>query len=205
MIDVVTNIDNLIISIIQKYNGDNIDISDNSLRDNLKKIYNSELVSKLIEYIITLTINDLDVGKAYYNKTEGELTVKKLMINELKLRQANESRSNMKNQIDKTLLHMSGKSSSKTVNIRITNIDSFSAYVDRLITERIKEYHFKNKQNKLNEALHQVEIIKIILYKIVNLLEEINVQNGYAYIGEKRTFDEEKITNDVNKLLKELI
>ena len=42
MIDVVTNIDNLIISIIQKYNGDNIDISDNSLRDNLKKIYNSE-------------------------------------------------------------------------------------------------------------------------------------------------------------------
>jgi hypothetical protein len=205
MIDVVTNIDNLIISIIQKYNGDNIDISDNSLRDNLKKIYNSELVSKLIEYIITLTINDLDVGKAYYNKTEGELTVKKLMINELKLRQANESRSNMKNQIDKTLLHMSGKSSSKTVNIRITNIDSFSAYIDRLITERIKEYHFKNKQNKLNEALHQVEIIKIILYKIVNLLEEINVQNGYAYIGEKRTFDEEKITNDVNKLLKELI
>jgi hypothetical protein len=205
MIDVVTNIDNLIISIIQKYNGDNIDISDNSLRDNLKKIYNSKLVSKLIEYIITLTINDLDVGKAYYNKTEGELTVKKLMINELKLRQANESRSNMKNQIDKTLLHMSGKSSSKTVNIRITNIDSFSAYVDRLITERIKEYHFKNKQNKLNEALHQVEIIKIILYKIVNLLEEINVQNGYAYIGEKRTFDEEKITNDVNKLLKELI
>jgi hypothetical protein len=205
MIDIVTNIDNLIISIIQKYNGDNIDISDNSLRDNLKKIYNSELVSKLIEYIITLTINDLDVGKAYYNKTEGELTVKKLMINELKLRQANESRSNMKNQIDKTLLHMSGKSSSKTVNIRITNIDSFSAYIDRLITERIKEYHFKNKQNKLNEALHQVEIIKIILYKIVNLLEEINVQNGYAYIGEKRTFDEEKITNDVNKLLKELI
>jgi len=205
MIDVVTNIDNLIISIIQKYNGDNIDISDNSLRDNLKKIYNSELVSKLIEYVITLTINDLDVGKAYYNKTEGELTVKKLMINELKLRQANESRSNMKNQIDEILLHMSGKSSSKTVNIRITNIDSFSAYVDRLITERIKEYHFKNKQNKLNEALHQVEIIKIILYKIVNLLEEINVQNGYAYIGEKRTFDEEKITNDVNKLLKELI
>jgi hypothetical protein len=205
MIDVVTNIDNLIISIIQKYNGDNIDISDNSLRDNLKKIYNSKLVSKLIEYIITLTINDLDVGKAYYNKTEGELTVKKLMINELKLRQANESRSNMKNQIDEILLHMSGKSSSKTVNIRITNIDSFSAYVDRLITERIKEYHFKNKQNKLNEALHQVEIIKIILYKIVNLLEEINVQNGYAYIGEKRTFDEEKITNDVNRLLKELI
>jgi hypothetical protein len=205
MIDIVTNIDNLIISIIQKYNGDNIDISDNSLRDNLKKIYNSELVSKLIEYIITLTINDLDVGKAYYNKTEGELTVKKLMINELKLRQANESRSNMKNQIDKTLLHMSGKSSSKTVNIRITNIDSFSAYIDRLITERIKEYHFKNKQNKLNEALHQVEIIKIILYKIVNLLEEINIQNGYADIGEKRTFDEEKITNDVNKLLKELI
>jgi hypothetical protein len=91
------------------------------------------------------------------------------------------------------------------INIRITNIDSFSAYIDRLITERIKEYHFKNKQNKLNEALHQVEIIKIILYKIVNLLEEINVQNGYAYIGEKRTFDEEKITNDVNKLLKELI
>ena len=205
MIDVVTNIDSLIISIIQKYNGDNIDISDNSLRDNLKKIYNSELVSKLIEYIITLTINDLDVGKAYYNKTEGELTVKKLMINELKLRQANESRSNMKNQIDETLLHMSGKSSSTKVNTRVTNVDSFSAYIDRLITERIKEYHFRNKQNKPNEALHQIEVIKVILHKMFDLLNEITTQNGYVYIGEKRTFDEEKITNDVNKLLKELI
>ena len=205
MIDVVTNIDNLIISIIQKYNGDNIDISDNSLRDNLKKIYNSELVSKLIEYIITLTINDLDVGKAYYNKTEGELTVKKLMINELKLRQANESRSNMKNQIDETLLHMSGKSLSTKVNTSVTNVDSFSAYIDRLITERIKEYHFRNKQNKPNEALHQEEVIKVILHKMFDLLNEITTQNGYVYIGEKRTFDEEKITNDVNKLLKELI
>ena len=39
----------------------------------------------------------------------------------------------------------------------------------------------------------------------VDLLNEITTQNGYVYIGEKRTFDEEKITNDVNKLLKELI
>lgn len=204
MINVVTNIDNLIITIIQKYNGDINTPDSNNLKDDLKKLYNSELVDKLIECIITLTINDLDVGKAYYNKTEGELTVEKLMMNELKLRQANESRSKMKNQIDETLLQMLGKSSSKISNIRVTNIDSFSAYIDRLITERIKEYHFKNKQDKPNEASHQVEIVKIILRKITNLLEEINIQDGYVYIGEKRTFDEEKITNDVNKLLKEL-
>ena len=204
MIDIATNVDNLIIDIIQKYDK-NIDISVNStLKDTLKELYSSELVDELVNCIVVLTINDLDIGRAYYNKTEGELTVKKLMTNELKLRQANENRSKMKNRIDEILLQISGNPSSTKVNTRVTNVDSFSAYIDRLITERIKEYHFRNKQNKPNEALHQIEVIKVILYKIFDLLNEITTQNGYVYIGEKRTFDEEKITNGVNKLLKEL-
>jgi hypothetical protein len=190
--DIVLNIDNLISSVIQSYNEGNT-------------IQSTTITSEeLTECIIALTINDLDIGAAYYTKTEGEPTIEKLMVNELKLRQANESRSRMKNKIDSLLLHIRGQALISRCNTRVTNIDSFSAYLDRLITERIKEYYFRNKQNKPEEASHQLEVIKIILYKINNLFDEIDIQQGYSYIGEKRTFDEEKLITDVNKVLNDL-
>jgi hypothetical protein len=110
----------------------------------------------------------------------------------------------MKNKIDSLLLHIRGQALISRCNTRVTNVDSFSAYLDRLITERIKEYYFRNKQNKLEEASHQLEVIKIILYKMNNLFDEIDTQQGYSYIGEKRTFDEGKIITDVNKVLNDL-
>jgi hypothetical protein len=190
--DIVLDINNLILSIIQNYNEG-------------RTIQSTSITSEeLTECIITLTINDLDIGAAYYTKTEGEPTVEKLMVNELKLRQANESRSRMKNKIDSLLLHIRGQALIPQHNTRVTNIDSFSAYLDRLATERIKEYYFRNKQNKLEEASHQVEVIKIILQKINHLFDEIDIQQGYSYIGEKRTFDEGKLITDVNKVLNNL-
>lgn len=192
MRNIVLDIDNLILNVIQNYNEGSI-------------IQSTTITSEeLTECIIALTINDLDIGAAYYTKTEGEPTVEKLMINELKLRQANESRSRMKNKIDSLLLHIRGQALISQCNTRVTNVDSFSAYLDRLITERIKEYYFRNKQNKLEEASHQLEVIKIILYKMNNLFDEIDTQQGYSYIGEKRTFDEGKIITDVNKVLNDL-
>ena len=192
MNNVTLNIDNLIVDVIQKYN------EGGTIKDTF--IISTELT----ECIIALTTNDLDIGAAYYTKTEGEPTVEKLMVNELKLRQANESRSRMKNKIDSLLLHIMDKPTSTQYNTRVTNVDSFSAYLDRLATERIKEYYFRNKQNKLEEASHQVEVIKVILQKIDNLFDEIDIQQGYSYIGEKRTFDEGKIITDVNKVLNDL-
>jgi hypothetical protein len=186
------DIDNLIIDVIQKYN------EGGTIKDTF--IISTELT----ECIIALTTNDLDIGAAYYTKTEGEPTVEKLMVNELKLRQANENRSRMKNKIDSLLLNIMGPVLMPRYNTRVTNVDSFSAYLDRLATERIKEYYFRNKQNKLEEASHQAEVIKVILHKINNLFDEIDIQQGYSYIGEKRTFDEGKIITDVNKVLNDL-
>ena len=122
------------------------------------------------------------------------------MVNEARLRQANESRGRMKNEIDNLFLLIVGKSNLPTANVRVTNIDSLSAYLDRLSTERIKEYNFKFKQSKLKEANHQLKVIKEIKDKILNLFNEVNIQNGYVFIGEKRTFDEQKLIKDVSQV-----
>jgi hypothetical protein len=58
--------------------------------------------AKLIDDVETLIQNDLDVGDAYYTKTDGEPTLEKFMVNEARLRQANESRGKMKNRIDES-------------------------------------------------------------------------------------------------------
>lgn len=56
---------------------------------------------ELLASILTLVENDLEVGHAYYTKTDGEPTLEKFMINEARLRKANESRGRMKNAIDR--------------------------------------------------------------------------------------------------------
>lgn len=203
----IDKIDKLIIDTINIYNNPNqstslIEPSDfiNTLYGMYGDLKNS---NKLFECIKTLTINDLDVGDAYYTKTDGEPTLKKFMVNEARLRQANESRGRMKNEIDNLFLLIVGKSNLPTANVRVTNIDSLSAYLDRLSTERIKEYNFKFKQSKLKEANHQLKVIKEIKDKILNLFNEVNIQNGYVFIGEKRTFDEQKLIKDVSQVLKD--
>lgn len=84
--------------------------------------------------------------------------------------------------------------------MRITNIDTLSAYFDRLITERIKEYNF-NKQGKLKEAEHQNRVAEEIKTKIVELFNEVISTKTYDYVGEKRTFDEAKLLKDVETLI----
>ena len=44
--------------------------------------------------------DDLGVGAAYYEKTEGAPTLEKFLVNAAKLRVANESRGRQKNRID---------------------------------------------------------------------------------------------------------
>lgn len=85
--------------------------------------------------------------------------------------------------------------------MRITNIDTLSALLDRLITERIKEYNF-TKQDKTQEALHQEKVIKEIKVKLEYLLHETYNNSRYEYIGEKRTFDETKLLQDVDTLIR---
>ena len=84
--------------------------------------------------------------------------------------------------------------------MRITNIDSLSAYFDRLISEKIKWYFF-DKDGKSKEAEHQEVVIQEIRVKLVELFEEAFSNHNYEYIGEKRTFDEAKLILDVEKLV----
>lgn len=199
--DVVFNLNSVIENIISNYNSNHKSFSDLDFSNSLIKVYsNSELISQLIDCIKTLTYNDLDIGHYYYTKTESNLDAKLFIESELSLRKANENRSRMKNEIDNILLKLVGKTDKS--DIRVTNIDSFSAYIDRLITERIKEYYFLNRDRKLEEAFHQKNVCEIIMIKISYLLYDIQLNNGYNFIGEKRTFDENKIIADVKNILK---
>lgn len=83
---------------------------------------------------------------------------------------------------------------------RITNVDTFSALLDRLITERIKLFFFE-KENQVDKMLHQREIILELKIRIADLLEECFEEKGYQYFGERRTFDENAIVESLEHLI----
>ena len=82
----------------------------------------------------------------------------------------------------------------------ITNIDTLSALIDRLISENIKLYFFK-KDEDLQNIHHQEVTIDIIKEKISSLLEEVYETGEYQYIGEKRTFDSSSIVEELEDLV----
>ena len=84
--------------------------------------------------------------------------------------------------------------------MRITNIDTLSSYLDRLITERIKRYFF-NKENNTERVEHQDIIISEIKSRIGCLIEQCILEGGYDYIGEKRTFNENEIAEELDELI----
>lgn len=84
--------------------------------------------------------------------------------------------------------------------MRITNIDTLSAYLDRLITENIKLYFF-SKDNLLDKADHQKIIIQEIKNKISELFRECLSQESYDFIEEYRTFDESSIIEELEDLI----
>jgi len=85
--------------------------------------------------------------------------------------------------------------------MRITNIDTMSAYFDRLITENIKLYFFE-KDKLLEKAEHQRMIITEIKQKISELFLEILKNNQYIYVEEYRTFDETSIIEELEDLIR---
>lgn len=83
---------------------------------------------------------------------------------------------------------------------RITNIDTLSAYLDRLITERIKWYFF-NKDGLHDKVEHQEEVIQGIRTKLLALFAEVNLTGEYNYTAEKRTFNESSIVESLEELI----
>jgi len=84
--------------------------------------------------------------------------------------------------------------------MRITNIDTLSAYLDRLITENIKLYFFK-KDGLTEKANHQLIVISEIKTKISELIREVVINGSYEYIEEYRTFNEGSIIEELDELI----
>ena len=84
--------------------------------------------------------------------------------------------------------------------MRITNIDTFSALLDRMIVERIKHFFF-NKDGKIELVEHQEKVVEEIKGKIVELLNECGKEGQYKYVSEKRTFNENAIVQELDQLI----
>ena len=85
-------------------------------------------------------------------------------------------------------------------NQRITNIDTLSAFFDRLITENIKLFFFK-KENKQDNVQHQIKVISEIKERIYILIKECLLEQKYDYLSEERTFDEDSIVEELEQLI----
>ena len=84
--------------------------------------------------------------------------------------------------------------------MRVTNIDTLSAFLDRLITENIKLFFFE-KDQLLDKVQHQHLVINEVKSKITELLHECYDKGQYDYISGKRTFNESAIVEELNELI----
>ena len=84
--------------------------------------------------------------------------------------------------------------------MRVTNIDTLSAYLDRLVTENIKLYFF-NKDGLIEKIEHQKIVINEIKIKITQLISESLDNKSYDYISENRTFNENTIIEELEELI----
>jgi hypothetical protein len=83
----------------------------------------------------------------------------------------------------------------------ITNIDTLSAMLDRLISENIKLYFFK--KDDLDENItHQEIVIKEITNRIKNLLLDVYKTKKYDYVSEKRTYKADMTLKSLEQLIK---
>ena len=82
----------------------------------------------------------------------------------------------------------------------ITNIDTLSALLDRLISENIK-LHFFRKEDVVDDIEHQENLIEEIKCRITQLLSDTYNERQYKYISEKRTYKPEDIVETLEELI----
>ena len=82
----------------------------------------------------------------------------------------------------------------------VTNIDTLSALLDRLISENIKLHFFK--KDGIDENIeHQEKVIYEIRERIKILLGEVFIWKKYNYISEKRTYKPDDIVETLEELI----
>ena len=82
----------------------------------------------------------------------------------------------------------------------ITNIDTLSALLDRLISENIKLYFFR-KEGINDNIQHQEKVISEIKYRIIKLLIDVYEEKEYKFISEKRTYKPDDIVETLEELI----
>tara|TARA_Y100001963_G_C6781755_1_gene450321 strand:+ start:2985 stop:3422 length:438 start_codon:yes stop_codon:yes gene_type:complete len=83
----------------------------------------------------------------------------------------------------------------------ITNIDTLSALLDRLISENIKLYFFQKDNLEIN-INHQEQVIKEIKDRIRDLMIDVYENKEYKYISEKRTYKADMTLDSLEQLIK---
>ena len=82
----------------------------------------------------------------------------------------------------------------------ITNIDTLSALLDRLISENIKLYFFK-KDGVVDNIEHQEEVISDIRKRLVLLFTDTFESKSYEYVSELRTYKPDDIVETLEELI----
>ena len=83
---------------------------------------------------------------------------------------------------------------------RVTNIDTLSALLDRLVTENIKRFFF-DKRKSLEMVNHQDLVISEIKSRLTELFLEVYDNGKYEYISENRTFTASNIVENIQDLV----
>ena len=83
---------------------------------------------------------------------------------------------------------------------RVTNIDTLSALLDRLVTENIKRFFF-DKDGLAEKVQHQDIVISEIKKRLIELFLEVYDNHEYNYISENRTFTSSNIVENIEELI----
>lgn len=83
---------------------------------------------------------------------------------------------------------------------RVTNIDTLSALLDRLVTENIKRFFF-DKDGLTKKVEHQDIVISEIKERLTELFLEVYDNGAYDYISENRTFTASNIVENIEQLI----
>lgn len=83
---------------------------------------------------------------------------------------------------------------------RVTNIDTLSALLDRLVTENIKRFFF-DKDGLVEKVEHQDVVISEIKERLTELFLQVYDNGTYDYISENRTFTASNIVENIEQLI----
>ena len=82
----------------------------------------------------------------------------------------------------------------------ITNIDTLSALLDRLISENIK-LHFFKKDGIVENIEHQEKVILSIKERLFILFDDVYREGNYEYVSELRTYKPDDIVETLEELI----